>query len=52
MFSVKTPSIKRELRSKDKELREEMGEEVTQQEVNEAIYTLKKARKNKEKNGY
>ena len=34
-----------------KELREEMGEEVTQQEVNEAIYTLKKARKNKEKNG-
>ena len=33
-----------------KELREELGEEVTQQEVNEAIYTLKKARKNKEKN--
>jgi hypothetical protein len=33
-----------------KELREEMGKEVTQQEVNEAIYTLKKARKNKEKN--
>ncbi len=35
---------------KYKELREELGEEVTQQEVNEAIYTLKKARKNKEKN--
>jgi len=33
-----------------KELREELGEEVTQQEVNEAIYTLKRARKNKEKN--
>jgi hypothetical protein len=33
-----------------KELREELGEEVTQQEVNHAIYTLKKARKNKEKN--
>jgi hypothetical protein len=33
---------------KYKELREELGEEVTQQEVNQAIYTLKKARKNKE----
>lgn len=35
---------------KYKELREELGEQVTQQEVNQAIYTLKKARKNKEKN--
>ena len=35
---------------KYKELREELGEKVTQQEVNEAIYTLKKARKNKEAN--
>jgi len=34
---------------KYKELREELGEQVTQQEVNQAIYTLKKARKNKEK---
>jgi hypothetical protein len=34
---------------KYKELREELGEEVTQQEVNQAIYTLKKARQNKEK---
>jgi hypothetical protein len=33
---------------KYKELREELGEKVTQQQVNEAIYTLKKARKNKE----
>ena len=33
---------------KYKELREELGEKVTQQEVNQAIYTLKKARKNKE----
>ncbi len=33
---------------KYKELREELGEEVTQQEVNQAIYTLKKARKHKE----
>jgi hypothetical protein len=33
---------------KYKELREELGEQVTQQQVNEAIYTLKKARKNKE----
>jgi len=33
---------------KYKELRQELGEKVTQQEVNEAIYTLKKARKNKE----
>ncbi len=32
-----------------KELRQELGEEVTQQEVNHAIYTLKKARKKKEK---
>ena len=31
-----------------KELREELGEKVTQQEVNQAIYTLKKARKSKE----
>jgi hypothetical protein len=31
-----------------KELREELGEKVTQQEVNQAIYTLKKARKDKE----
>jgi len=31
-----------------KELREELGEKVTQQEVNQAIYTLKRARKNKE----
>ena len=31
-----------------KELREELGEKVTQQEVNQAIYTLKKARKAKE----
>lgn len=35
---------------KYKELREEMGERVTQQQVNEAIYTLKKARTLKEKN--
>ena len=35
---------------KYKELREELGEKVTQQEVNEAIHTLKKARKNKEAN--
>jgi hypothetical protein len=35
---------------KYKELREELGEKVTQQQVNEAIYTLKKARKNKEAN--
>ena len=35
---------------KYKELREEMGERVTQQQVNEAIYTLKKARSMKEKN--
>lgn len=34
---------------KYKELREELGEQVTQQEVNQAIYTLKKARKYKEK---
>jgi hypothetical protein len=34
--------------SQYKELREELGEEVTQQEVNQAIYTLKKARKHKE----
>jgi len=33
---------------KYKELREELGEKVTQQEVNHAIHTLKKARKNKE----
>jgi hypothetical protein len=33
---------------KYKELRQELGEQVTQQEVNQAIYTLKKARKNKE----
>jgi hypothetical protein len=33
---------------KYKELREEMGEKVTQQEVNQAIHTLKKAMKNKE----
>lgn len=33
---------------KYKELREELGEKVTQQQVNEAIHTLKKARKNKE----
>jgi hypothetical protein len=33
---------------KYKELREELGEKVTQQEVNQAIYTLKKARKIKE----
>ena len=33
---------------KYKELRDELGEKVTQQEVNEAIHTLKKARKNKE----
>ena len=33
---------------KYKELREELGEKVTQQEVNQAIYTLKKARKTKE----
>jgi hypothetical protein len=31
-----------------KELRGELGEKVTQQEVNQAIYTLKKARKTKE----
>lgn len=31
-----------------KELREELGDKVTQQEVNQAIYTLKRARKNKE----
>jgi len=35
---------------KYKELREELGEKVTQQEVNQAINTLKKARKNKEAN--
>jgi len=35
---------------KYKELREELGEQVTQQEVNQAIHTLKKARKNKEAN--
>lgn len=34
---------------KYKELREDLGEKVTQEEVNQAIYTLKKARKNKEK---
>jgi hypothetical protein len=34
---------------KYKELREELGERVTQQEVNQAIYTLKKARNLKEK---
>jgi hypothetical protein len=34
---------------KYKELREEMGERVTQQEVNHAIYTLKRARALKEK---
>jgi hypothetical protein len=33
---------------KYKELREELGEKVTQQEVNQAIHTLKKARKYKE----
>jgi hypothetical protein len=33
---------------KYKELREELGEKVTQQEINAAIHTLKKARKNKE----
>jgi predicted butyrate kinase (DUF1464 family) len=33
---------------KYKELREELGEKVTQQEVNHAIHTLKKAMKNKE----
>jgi hypothetical protein len=33
---------------KYKELREELGEKVTQQEVNQAIHTLKKARKHKE----
>jgi hypothetical protein len=35
---------------KYKELRKELGEKVTQQEINQAIYTLKKARKNKEAN--
>jgi hypothetical protein len=35
---------------KYKELREEMGERVTQQQINEAIHTLKKARNLKEKN--
>ena len=35
---------------KYKELREELGERVTQQEINHAIYTLKKARTLKEKN--
>ena len=35
---------------KYKELRQELGDQVTQQEVNHAIYTLKKARKNKENN--
>jgi hypothetical protein len=33
-----------------KELRDQIGEKVTQQEVNQAIYTLKKARKTKEEN--
>jgi ABC-type multidrug transport system fused ATPase/permease subunit len=33
---------------KYKELRQELGEKVTQQEINQAIYTLKKARKKKE----
>lgn len=31
-----------------KELQQELGDKVTQQEVNQAIYTLKKARKSKE----
>lgn len=32
-----------------KELREDLGEKVTQQEINHAIYTLKRARTRKEK---
>ena len=34
---------------KYKELREDLGEKVTQQEINHAIYTLKRARTRKEK---
>ncbi len=34
---------------KYKELREDLGERVTQQEINHAIYTLKRARTRKEK---
>lgn len=40
LFSVKTPSIKRELRSKDKELREEMQVALSEQFGNETAQLL------------
>ncbi len=42
LFSVKTPSIKRELRIKDKELREQMSEALAEQFGNETAQLLAK----------
>ena len=42
LFSVKTPSIKRELRVKDKELREQMSEALAEQFGNETAQLLAK----------